>query len=120
MSAKPIKHGIKVYALYCTCTCYIYMFQIYTGKGGTPDGSPKGVISTRLLHGARARWSTGQILYTTNLCITLAVMKYIFLSFLMLLVGTYAVTKKKSCSADDFPFAKLSNGALKKVEHRCK
>ncbi len=34
----------------------------------------------------------------------------------MLLVGTYALTKKKSRTADDFPFAKLSNGALKKVK----
>jgi hypothetical protein len=34
----------------------------------------------------------------------------------MLLVGTYALTKKKSRTADDFPFAKLSNGALQKVK----
>jgi hypothetical protein len=43
----------------------------------------------------------------------LAMMEYIHLSFSMLLVGTYALTKKKSRPADHFPFAKLSNGALK-------
>jgi hypothetical protein len=39
-------------------------------------------------------------------------MKHIYVSFAMLLVGTYAVTKKKSRTADDFLFAKLSNRAL--------
>ena len=90
------------------------MFEIYTGKGGTRDGSPKGVIS-RLLHGAGATGTTGRILYTDNFYTSMAVMKHIFLSFSMLLVGTYALTKKKSRTAEDFPFAKLSNGALKRV-----
>jgi hypothetical protein len=38
MPAKPIKHGIKVYALCCAYTGYLYMFEVYTGKGGTADG----------------------------------------------------------------------------------
>ena len=33
MPAKPIKHGIKVYALCCSSTGYLYLFEIYTGKG---------------------------------------------------------------------------------------
>jgi hypothetical protein len=114
MPAKPIKHGIKVYALCCSYTGYLYRFEIYTGKGGSEDGLPTGVIS-RLLHGAGATGTTGRILYTDNFYTLLRVMKYIYGSFSMLLVGTYALTKKKSRTADDFPFAKLSNGALKKV-----
>jgi hypothetical protein len=43
-------------------------------------------------------------------------MKYIYVSFAVLLVSTYALTKNKSCRADGFPFAKLSNGAVKKVK----
>ena len=115
MPAKPIKHGIKVYALCCAYTGYLYRFEIYTGKHGTLDGSPKGVIS-RLLYGAGATGTLGRILYTDNFYTSLRVMKYIYLSFGMLLVGTYALTKNKSRTADDFPFAKLSNGALKKVK----
>lgn len=107
MPAKPIKHGIKVYALCCAYTGYLYMFEIYTGKGSTPDGSPTGVVS-RLLHGAGATGTSGRILYTDNFYTSLKVMNHIFTSFGMLLVGTYALTKKKSRSADDFPFAKLS------------
>jgi hypothetical protein len=115
MPAKPIKHGIKVYALCCSYTGYLYRFEIYTGKGGTADGSPTGVIS-RLLYGAGATGTSGRILYTDNFYTSLRVMKYIYVSFAMLLVGTYALTKKKSRTADDFPFAKLSNGALKSVQ----
>jgi len=32
----------------------------------------------------------------------------------MLMVGTVKMTKKKSRTAADFPFEKLSNGAMKK------
>jgi hypothetical protein len=122
MPTKPIKHGIKVYALCCSYTSYLYRFEIYTGKGGTAeDGSPTGVIS-RLLYGAGATGTTGHILYTDNFYTSLRViMKYIYVSFFaMLLVGTYALTKKKSHTADNFSFAKLSNGALKKVDRAWK
>jgi hypothetical protein len=111
MPAKPIKHRIKVYALCCS---YLYRFIIYTGKGGTADGLPTGVISL-LLYGTGATGTTGRILYTDNFYTLLCVMKYIYVSFSMLLVGTYALTKKKLRIANNFPFAKLSNGALKKV-----
>jgi hypothetical protein len=114
MPAKPINHGIKVYALCCAYTSYLYRFEIYTRKGGTPDGSPTGVIG-RLLYGAGATGTSGRILYTDNLYTSLPVIKYIYI-FAMLLVGTYALTKKKSRVADDFPFVKLSNGALDKVK----
>jgi hypothetical protein len=50
----------------------------------------------------------------------MGVMKHVFLSFSMILVGTYACPKKKSRTVDDFSFAKLSNEALKKVKHRWK
>jgi hypothetical protein len=94
----------------------LYRFEIYVGKGGEADGSPKGVI-LRLLYGAGATGTLGRILYTDSFYTSLWVMKYIYVSFAMLLVGTYALTKKKSRTVDGFPFAKLSNGVLKKVKH---
>jgi hypothetical protein len=51
-----------------------YRFEIYTGKGGTPDGSPKGVIS-RLLYGVGATGTSGRMLYTNNFYTSLRVMK---------------------------------------------
>jgi hypothetical protein len=101
MPAKPIKHGIKVYALCCAYTGYLYMFEVYTGKGSTPDGSPKGVIS-RLLYGAGATGTTGRILYTDNFYTSLRVMKFIYLSFSMLLVGTSLLQKRNHAPRTTF------------------
>jgi hypothetical protein len=115
MPAKPIKHGIKVYALCCAYTGYLYWFEIYTGKGGAPDGLPKEVLS-RLLYGAGGTGTSGHIMYTGNFYTSLQVMKFIYSSFAMLPVGTYALMKNKARTAEDFSFAKLSNGALKTVK----
>ena len=115
MPAKPIKHGIKVYALCCAFTGYLYGFEIYTGKDHVADGSPKGVISC-LLFNAGVVKASGRILYTDNFYTSAEVMKYIYVIFGMLLVGTYKLTKKKSRTAVDYPFHKLSNSALRRVE----
>ena len=115
MPAKPIKHGIKVFALCCAVTGYLYSFEIYTGKDNVTDGSPKGVIC-RLLLTAGVVYSVGRILYTDNFYTSLDVMTHVYTAFGMLLVGTYSLTKKKSRTAADFPFHKISNGAMKKVK----
>jgi hypothetical protein len=44
MPAKPISNMEKC-MLYVVHIGYLYMFQINMGKGSTPDGLPKGVIS---------------------------------------------------------------------------
>ncbi len=115
MPAEPIKHGTKARALCCACAGHLHMFKTCTGKGSAPDGSPKGATS-RLLHGAGATGASGRVLHTDNFHTSLTVMKHMFMSFSTLLVGTYALTKKKSRTAADFPFAKLSNGALNKAK----
>ena len=43
MPAKPIKHGIKVYAVCCSYTGYLYGFEIYVGKENV-DRSSKAVV----------------------------------------------------------------------------
>jgi hypothetical protein len=42
-------------------------------------------------------------------------MTYLYLAFIMLLVGTYKLTKRKSRTADNFPFHKIFNLAMKRV-----
>ena len=116
MPAKPIKQGVKVYALCCSFTGYLYPFEIYTGKDHVADGSPRGVISRLLFSaGVTSATSSGRILYTDNFYTSQEVMKYIFVTFGMLLVGTYALTKKKSRTSVDYPFHKLSNSASKRI-----
>ena len=44
MPNKPIKHGIKVYALCCSRAGVLYNFKVYTGRGGSTVGTPKDII----------------------------------------------------------------------------
>jgi hypothetical protein len=86
MPVKPIKHGIKVFALCCAYTGYLYHFEIYTGKESQFDGPP-GEVVKRLLLGAKIGTSKDRILYTDNFYTSLGVMTYLYLAFNMLLVG---------------------------------
>jgi hypothetical protein len=36
---KPIKHGLKIFALCCSNGNYLFAFEVYTGKDNTADGS---------------------------------------------------------------------------------
>ena len=116
MIAKPIKHGIKIFALCCSETGYLFNFEIYLGKEHTTDGSPTEVVK-RLLRGAHmAAHGAGRTLYTDNWYTNATVMAMIHKEFNMSMLGTYTPTKKKSRTADDFPFHKLTNGALRRVQ----
>ena len=43
MSAKPIKHGIKVFALCCDFSAIILSFKVYVGKEDDSNGKAIGV-----------------------------------------------------------------------------
>ena len=43
MPAKPIKHGIKVFALCCAFSAVILAFKVYVGKEDDSDGSAAAV-----------------------------------------------------------------------------
>ena len=51
-----------------------------------------------------------------NVYTLLEVMHYIYIAFGVLMVGTFVLSKKKSQTAGDYPFYKLSNSALDKIE----
>ncbi len=115
MASKPIKHGTKTFALCCSATGHLFNFEVHLGKEFTEDGSPAGVVE-RLLSGANmAGQGEGRTLHTDNWHTTASVMKKVWLQCKMSMLGTFTPTKKVSRTADDFPFAKLSNGALKRV-----
>ena len=113
MPAKPIKHGIKVFALCCAETGYIYAFYVYTGKEN--DSETAAEIIDRLLEQDPnfLNNSNGRVLYTDNYYTSEELMELIFDKYGILLVGTVSLSKKKSRSADDYPFHKLSGGAKK-------
>jgi len=51
MPAKPIKHGIKVFAVCCAYTGYILGYEVYVGKGADIEGTAEAIID-RLLTAA--------------------------------------------------------------------
>jgi len=65
------------------------------------------VISPPFLNAGIGKTS-GKILYTASFYTSQEVMKHIFTTFGMLLVGTYELTKKKSRIFADFPFHTVS------------
>ena len=72
-----------------------YSFEVYTGAGNVKDGTPKGVIC-RLIEDAGLVGSIGRTLYTDNFCTSREVMLQIYIKHGFLMVGTHALTKKKS------------------------
>ena len=112
MPNKPIKHGIKVFAICCAETGYIYGFYVYTGKQNDPHGSPKRILK-RLLDQDPSflTSSAGRIVFMDNYYTSEEVMAMLFNDYSMFTVGTVRMTKKKSRTVLDFAFHKLSNAA---------
>jgi hypothetical protein len=120
MPAKPIKHGIKVFALCCAYTGYLYAYKVYTGAQleEDSDSSKKRILLLvdRLLESAGLLIrSVGRILFTDNYYTSIALMKHIYEKFGMLIVGTINLTAKKSQAAEDYPFHRLSGGAQRPI-----
>ena len=114
---KLIKHGIKVFALCCSNTGYLYSFEIYTGKRTDTDGSAKAVV-VRLLTAAGivvGAVASGRILYMDNWYMSLDLVKHSWIKYGIMVVGTVVLTKKKSRVGSDFPFAKLSGRAMQLI-----
>ncbi|KAL7534750.1 hypothetical protein ACHAWF_004938 [Thalassiosira exigua] len=115
MPVNPIKHGIKVFAICCANTGYIYGFYVYCGKEF--DNCTATEIIKRLLEQDLdfLTSSSGRVLYTDNYYTSEALMKMLYDDYGILLVGTVSLTQKKSRSSDNFASHKLSNGAKKNV-----
>ena len=110
MPAKPIKHGIKVYALCCALSAVILAFKVYVGKEDDTDGSAVAVCND-LCVDAGLTGARGRVLYTDNYYTSIKLAKHMFNNYGWTIVGTISPTDKKSRQDEDIPFLKLSNGA---------
>lgn len=115
MPAKPVKHGIKVYALCCAETGVLLSFEIYTGRDNT---SERGMVELveRLITKCALTNATGRILYSDNYYTSVNLARHLYEKHKWLFVGTYALKDRKaSRGPDDYPFHKLSPGAINSV-----
>jgi hypothetical protein len=115
MPSKPIKHGIKVYALCCGITGIMLAWKVYTG-------SEDGVVNTAvkicdgLAEDAGLTGQKGRVLYTDNYYTSVALAKHFFEKYRWTIVGTFSTSDKKARADHDFPFLKLSRGARDSVK----
>ena len=117
MPAKPIKHGIKVYAACCAFSGVLLAFRVFTGNEDSSDFHRSTVsICDTLIRQADLNTCKGRVLITDNYYTTVALAKHMFTKYRWTIIGTITPTDKKSRTDEDFPFLKLSNGALKDVE----
>ena len=114
MPQKPIKHGIKVFALCCGYTAVLLLFIVYVGEEDDSNNSALKVYD-KLCVDAGIISMQDRVLYTDNYYTSVKLAKHMFKKYGWTIVGTVVPTDKKSISDEDIPFLKLSNGARKMV-----
>ena len=78
MLAKPIKHGIKVFACCCAVTGVLLNFEVYLGKeNGTLSSTALDIVK-RLIESADLTQHKGRILYTDNWYTSFVLAKVLF------------------------------------------
>lgn len=115
MPAKPIKHGIKVFAICCGETGYICGFYVYTGKENDPSSGPTEVLRLLLERDPDFLNSSDRTVFMDNYYTSEEVMKMLFEEYKFFTVGTVKISDKKSHTKEDVVFHKLSNAAKKDV-----
>ena len=121
MPANLIKHGTKVFCLCCVVTAVMLAFEVYCGKDNNKTNNTMVDICERLIHEAGlVHHLTGgviprQTIYSDNYCTSVKLVKHLYESYWLTIVGTVVPTKKTSQSNEDLVFVKLSNGARNKL-----
>jgi len=77
MPAKPIKHGIKIFAICCAHSSVLLNFFVYVGKEDEVDGSALNVCD-RLITGASITLQRGRTLFTDNYYTSVKLAKHLF------------------------------------------
>ena len=115
MPRKPIKHGIKVFALCDAETGYLLAFEVFTGEHA--GGSTWDIIE-RLIIQSGLQNETGRRLFMDNYYTTMKVVTKLYEKHGWVCAGTVVQTKKKASKREknDFPFTKISNGARDLVD----
>ena len=118
MPRKPIKHGIKVFAVCCSYTGVLLGFEVYCGSSAVEgtDNSAVAVVDQLLNKGQQPHQQLSwphplhQNWYTT-----MSLAYHLYNKYGYFFCGTMVPTDKKAREDLDVPFLKLSNGAKDKV-----
>ncbi len=105
---KPIKHGIKVFAVSCAYAADLLGFKIYISLENSSDASynTAAAVVKRLIEGANFNSSWGCTLYTDNWYTSIMLAKTLSTEYGWQFYGTQVATEKKAYSKLDLPFNK--------------
>ena len=113
MPNKPIKHGIKIFALCDADTGYLIAFRVFTEKRDSDTSKPTAVVLDLLANlGYEAQ--PGRILYADNWYTRVELAGKLAEQFQMGLVGTVRTGTKKSLTGETGPYSKPKGAAAKK------
>ena len=96
LSEKLIKHGIKVYTIYCVIYTVVLGFKIFFGKEDELDNTALNVYN-ELCKKAGLNGIKGCTWYTDKYYKYMKVCKYMFENYHWTIVGTMNTTDKKLC-----------------------
>jgi hypothetical protein len=116
MMLKPIKHRLKIVAICCSKSGHLFAFEVHTGNDNTADKSAYETMMRMLRDSGMASRGKGRTPVTDNWYSSGSLMASIWKEFGITFMGTINLASKKSRTADDFPFYKLSPGALRRVK----
>jgi hypothetical protein len=111
---KPIKHGLKVFAICCAVTAVLLGFEVYCGKDTGVTATAIAIVE-RLIVQAELTGARGRTLYTDNWYTSIDLALMLYQKYGWRFCGTVAPTNKVARQDMDVPFAKLSKGAMKTI-----
>ena len=110
ISAKPIKHGIKVFAIFCALSTIILGFKVYVGQEDDSNNTALGICDDMVKEAGLTN-ARGRTLYTNKYYMSMALANYMFNKYGWITVGNIVQTDKKSRADRDICFLKFSNGS---------
>jgi hypothetical protein len=116
MLAKPIKHGIKVFCVFCTISGIMLAYKVYCGNKDRITDDTLVEVCDRLVKEAELTRPCGRTLYTNNYYTSMKLVKHLFEKHRWTIVGTIVPADKKTRKDCDIPFLKLFNGAHNQLE----
>jgi hypothetical protein len=114
LSKKPIKHGLKVFAICCAVTAVLLGLEVYCGKDTGLSATAIAIVECLIVQ-AELTGTCGRILYTNNWYPSIDLALVLYQKYGWCFCGTVAPTKKVAPQDMDVLFAKLSKGAMKKI-----
>ena len=108
MPVNPIKHDIKVFAIFCAISEILLGLKVYVGQEDDSYNTVR-LICDDIVKEAALTSVRGRTLYTNNYYMSMALSNHMFNNYVWKISVTIVSTDKKSRADNDIPFLKFPN-----------